>query len=46
MDFRYKANMWVGNMFQKFEAACHEMDNIMNQVSPFLILFAFSDSIF
>ncbi|XP_022940372.1 uncharacterized protein LOC111446004 isoform X1 [Cucurbita moschata] len=31
MDFRYKANMWVGNMFQKFEAACQEMDNIMNQ---------------
>ncbi|XP_022937199.1 uncharacterized protein LOC111443565 isoform X1 [Cucurbita moschata] len=31
MDLKHKGISWVGNMFQKFEAVCQEVDNIINQ---------------
>ncbi|XP_008463725.2 uncharacterized protein LOC103501804 isoform X1 [Cucumis melo] len=31
MDLKHKGISWVGNMFQKFEAVCLEVDNIINQ---------------
>lgn len=39
MDLKHKGISWVGNMFQKFEAVCQEVDNIINQV--ILISFSF-----
>ncbi|XP_039072197.1 uncharacterized protein LOC120219447 isoform X1 [Hibiscus syriacus] len=31
MDFKFKGIGWVGDIYQKFEILCHEMDNIVNQ---------------
>lgn len=31
MDLKHKGISWVGNMFQKFEAVCQEVDNIISQ---------------
>ncbi|KAK7342730.1 hypothetical protein VNO80_25686 [Phaseolus coccineus] len=31
MDLRFKNNNWVGNMYQKFEAVCQEVDDIVCQ---------------
>uniref|UniRef100_A0A2P2KSJ5 Uncharacterized protein n=1 Tax=Rhizophora mucronata TaxID=61149 RepID=A0A2P2KSJ5_RHIMU len=31
MDLKLKGIAWVGNMCQKFETICHEMDNIVSQ---------------
>ena len=39
MDLKHKGISWVGNMFQKFEAVCLEVDNIINQVSSFIFPF-------
>jgi len=32
MDLRFKNNNWVGNIYQKFEAVCLEVDDIVGQV--------------
>lgn len=32
MDLRFNRNKWVGNIYQKFEAVCHEVDDIVCQV--------------
>ncbi|XP_027910610.1 uncharacterized protein LOC114169584 [Vigna unguiculata] len=31
MDLRFNSNKWVGNIYQKFEAVCHEVDDIVGQ---------------
>ncbi|XP_047174053.1 uncharacterized protein LOC124841768 isoform X1 [Vigna umbellata] len=31
MDLRLNRNKWVGNIYQKFEAVCHEVDDIVCQ---------------
>ncbi|KAL9297969.1 hypothetical protein ACSQ67_023865 [Phaseolus vulgaris] len=31
MDLRFKNNNWVGNIYQKFEAVCLEVDDIVGQ---------------
>lgn len=31
MDLRFNRNKWVGNIYQKFEAVCHEVDDIVCQ---------------
>ncbi|KAK7257168.1 hypothetical protein RIF29_30946 [Crotalaria pallida] len=31
MDLNFKRVNWVGNICQKFEAVCHEVDNVVNQ---------------
>nr|XP_011460775.1 PREDICTED: uncharacterized protein LOC101314829 isoform X2 [Fragaria vesca subsp. vesca] len=31
MDLKFKGPNWVGNIYQKFEAICHEVDDIVKQ---------------
>ncbi|KAM5586212.1 hypothetical protein ABKV19_005226 [Rosa sericea] len=31
MDLKFKGPKWVGNIYQKFEAICHEVDDIVKQ---------------
>eukprot|EP00257_Ricinus_communis_P019058 XP_015577932.1 inner centromere protein A isoform X1 [Ricinus communis] len=31
MDFKSKGIAWVGDIYQRFETICHEVDNIVNQ---------------
>lgn len=39
MDLKHKGITWVGNFFQKLEAVCQEVDDIVNKVS---LIFIFS----
>lgn len=32
MDLKFKGPNWVGNIYQKFEAICNEVDDIVKQV--------------
>ncbi|XP_052207745.1 uncharacterized protein LOC127811688 [Diospyros lotus] len=31
MDLTFKGKTWVGNIYQKFESMCHEVDNLVNK---------------
>ncbi|XP_058211139.1 uncharacterized protein LOC131323388 isoform X4 [Rhododendron vialii] len=31
MDLKFKGKKWVGNIYQKFEAICHEVDDFVSQ---------------
>ncbi|GMP54997.1 hypothetical protein CsSME_00019957 [Camellia sinensis var. sinensis] len=31
MDLKFKGKRWVGNIFQKFEAMCQEVDDFVSQ---------------
>ncbi|CAK9182938.1 unnamed protein product [Ilex paraguariensis] len=33
MDFKFIGKTWVGNIYQKFEAMCHEVDDFVSQES-------------
>ncbi|XP_038685088.1 uncharacterized protein LOC119985009 isoform X2 [Tripterygium wilfordii] len=33
MDLKFKGNFWVGNIYQKLETVCQEVDNIVRQDS-------------
>jgi hypothetical protein len=42
MDLKSKGMAWAGDIYQKFEIMCHEVDNVVKQVSFFLsVLFLF-----
>jgi hypothetical protein len=36
MDLNHKGITWVGNLYQKFEAVCQEVDDIVSKVSSIL----------
>uniref|UniRef100_A0A6N2LK68 Uncharacterized protein n=1 Tax=Salix viminalis TaxID=40686 RepID=A0A6N2LK68_SALVM len=31
MDLKSKGMAWAGNIYQKFETMCHEVDNVVNK---------------
>lgn len=36
MDLKSKGMAWAGDIYQKFEIMCHEVDNVVKKAHPFM----------